>query len=503
MPQAPWLDYFTVSHPKQVADFAELGVVFLLFMIGLELSWERLRLMRRLVFGLGAAQTVGAAVLIAAVGVMFGLAPLGALAIGAALAMSSTAVVVPVMAEAGRLHEPSGRAVFSILLFQDLAVAPILIALALLGGRAHNPWLALGTAVAGLAGIVVVGRLLLRPLFRSAARAKSAELFMALSLLIVIGAGLCAELLGLSMALGAFVAGILLAETEYRHEVEVLIGPFKDLLLGLFFLSIGLGLDVALIVSQPGLVLGVAAGLIALKAAVGAGLCRAFGIKGGEALESGLVLAAGGEFAFVVLEQASGAGLVPAAVAEAMVVSAGLSMVAIPALGLVGARLGRAQEKADAADGHAPPPKIAEEEPRVLIVGYGRVGRMVAEMLDRPRHRLDRGGPQRARGGRRPARGRPCVLRRRLAAGASGAVRPQRGARRGADHRRAGGGRGGGGRPPAACAPTWWWSPAPATRATPGGSTSSASPTRCPRPSRPACSFPRPCWSISACRWAS
>jgi len=296
LPQAPWLDYITVSKPEQIADIAELGVVFLLFAIGLELSWERLRLMRRLVFGLGALQTLVAAFLFAALAFALGLTPAPAFALGAALAMSSTAVVVPVMSEGGRLHAASGRAVFSILLFQDLAVAPILIALALLGGgaAAPNPILAVGVSLAGLIGIIVAGRLVLRPLFKSAARAKSQDLFMAASLLVVIGAGVCAQLLGLSMALGAFVAGLLLAETEYRHEIDVLIGPFRGLLLGLFFLSVGLGLNLALLFAEPVLILSAAAGMIVLKAGLGAGLGRLFGLKGGAAMETGLLLGAGG-----------------------------------------------------------------------------------------------------------------------------------------------------------------------------------------------------------------
>ena len=382
--QAPWLDYFTVSKPEQISDLAELGVVFLLFTMGLELSWERLRLMRRQVFGLGALQTLGSAVLIAGVAVAAHTPLAAALSVGAALAMSSTALAVPVMSEAGRLHAASGRAVFSVLLFQDLAVAPILIALTLAGGHASgaNPLIALGTAVAGLVGIVIAGRLILRPLFRSAARAKSQDIFMAASLLVVIGAGLSAELLGLSMALGAFVAGLLLAETEFRHEVEVLISPFKDLLLGLFFLSVGLGLNLRLLLAEPVLILSVAASMLALKVLVAAGLGRAFGLKGGLALEAGLLLGAAGEFAFVILAQAGAVGMIEPGLAQALVVSATLSMFLIPALGALGARIGRGQGAAEAAARAATPPEPGGE-PRVLLIGYGRVGRLVGEMLDR------------------------------------------------------------------------------------------------------------------------
>jgi CPA2 family monovalent cation:H+ antiporter-2 len=308
----------------------------------------------------------------------------GALAVGAALAMSSTALVVPVMAEAGRLHAPPGRAVFAILLFQDLMVAPVLIGLSLLGGQANGsgPVGAILTAVLGLVGIIAVGRLGLRPVFRSAARAGGQDLFMAASLLVIIGAGLAARLLGLSMALGAFVAGLLLAETEFRHEIEVLIGPFRDLLLGLFFVSVGLELNLGLLAREPGLVIAIAVGMIALKAGLGTGLGALFGLKPGAALETGLMVGAGGEFAFVILQQATDSHLLDPALAQALVVSATLSMFAIPALGALGSRFGRAQAGAEAAAKAAPPAEPGAQ-PRVLVVGYGRVGRLVGEMLDR------------------------------------------------------------------------------------------------------------------------
>ena len=378
----PWLNYLTVAKPHEIAAAAELGVVFLLFSIGLELSWERLRLMRRQVFGLGALQTLGAGGLIAGAALAMGLAPGGAVAAGAALVMSSTALVVPVMAERGRLHAAPGRAVFAILLFQDLMVAPVLIGLSLLGGRGSSPIGAVATACLGLAGILAVGRLGLRPLFRSAARAGGQDLFMAASLLVIIGAGLAAKLLGLSMALGAFVAGLLLAETEFRHEIEVLIGPFRDLLLGLFFVSVGLGLDLGLLAREPVTVIAIAAGMIALKALVGTGLGRLFGLKAGAALEAGLMVGAGGEFAFVILQQAMDSRLLEPSVAQALVVSATLSMFAVPALGALGSRLGRAQARAEATQ-MASPPAAPDARPRVLVVGYGRVGKLVGEMLDR------------------------------------------------------------------------------------------------------------------------
>jgi CPA2 family monovalent cation:H+ antiporter-2 len=296
--QFRWLDGVTVSRPDEIAQVAEFGVVFLLFMIGLELSWERLRLMRRLVFGLGGAQVALSTLALAAIAMALGQPPVAAAAIGAAVALSSTAVVVPVMGEMKRLHAESGRAAFSVLLFQDLAVAPILITLEVLGkSNGHfrpSSLLALGPAAIGLGLIVLVGRLALRPMLKSVARAKSEELFMAAALLVVIGAGVLSAAFGLSMALGAFAAGVLLAETEYRHEVEVVIEPFKGLLLGLFFLSLGIRLDLSILVATPLFILGIAGGLIAVKGAIVFGLAKAFRLKTGKAVETALVLAAGG-----------------------------------------------------------------------------------------------------------------------------------------------------------------------------------------------------------------
>ena len=383
----PWLDYVTVDNPQEIAQLAEFGVVFLLFMIGLELSWERLRLMRKLVFGLGALQMIGCSLALGAIAMALGQQPVAALAIGAALTLSSTAIAVPVMVERKRLHAEGGRATFSVLLFQDLAVAPILITLAILG-RADGAFslkdlLALGPAAIGLGIIVLFGRLALRPMMRSVAKAKSEEMFMAACLLVIIGAGLVASLSGLSMALGAFVAGILLAETEYRHEVEVKIEPFKGLLLSLFFVSLGIRLDLSLLVAQPGLVLGVAVGLVLVKGVMILALGRLFGLSNRAAIEAALTLAAGGEFAFVILDNAMSASVVSDQVGQAVLVAATLTMFLIPLLSGIGGRLAK---KAAAPVSEAPDlVGLQSEEPagRVLVVGYGRVGRMVGEMLDR------------------------------------------------------------------------------------------------------------------------
>ncbi len=385
--QFPWLSAVTVENPKDIAQLAEFGVVFLLFMIGLELSWERLRLMRRYVFGMGGLQVALSGAAIAGGAMLFGQPPIAAAAIGAALALSSTAVVMPLLAERKRQHSQAGRATFAILLFQDLAVAPILITLAVLGRQGDSAFalkdlLAFAPAVLGLLALFFFGRVLLRPMLRSVARAKSEELFMAASLLVVIGAGLLAAVTGLSMALGAFVAGLLLAETEYRHEVERTIEPFKGLLLGLFFVSIGIGLDLSRLIADPLPILGMAIGLMVLTGSVVFGLAKLFGLKTRAALEAALLLAAGGEFAFVILDSAMGAGVVGEAAGQTILVASTLSMICIPFLAGFGARLGgrpgaNPGSVAVEPDGAGPTPS------GVLVIGYGRVGRLVGDMLGR------------------------------------------------------------------------------------------------------------------------
>lgn len=387
-----WLSYFTIADPAEIGQLAELGVVFLLFMIGLELSWERLRLLRHLVFGLGGLQVALCITAIATVAALFFGQPIAAAAaIGAALALSSTAIVMPLLAESKRQHSKAGRATFSVLLFQDLAVAPILITLAVLGshtGDLFSPKLLLAFAPAalGLVILVVLGRLLLRPMMKSVAKAKSEELFMAACLLVVIGAGVISAVTGLSMALGAFIAGVLLAETEFRHEVEVTIEPFKGLLLGLFFVSIGIGLDLSLFGAQPLTILGMTFGLMALNASVIFILALLFKLKVRQAAEAALLLAAGGEFAFVILDSAMDKGIVANAIGQSILVASTLSMFAIPVLGWLGVKLGKGNVLADTA---VEPPSEASDsteggEPAgVLVVGYGRVGRLVGDMLTR------------------------------------------------------------------------------------------------------------------------
>jgi CPA2 family monovalent cation:H+ antiporter-2 len=387
-----WVQAFTISDVEEVRVLAEFGVVFLLFAIGLELSWERLRLLRKLVFGFGTAQVVLCGLAIGGAAVAAGQSVTSAFAIGAALALSSTAVVVPVLSERKRLHAPAGRTAFSALLAQDLAVAPILFTLSVMvaaavgGNLTERALLTFVPALVGLGGVVLFGRVALRPLLRSVARTNSKELFMAACLLVVIGTGLAAALGGLSMGLGAFIAGLLLAETEFRREVETVIDPFKGLLLGLFFVSVGIGLDVGLLLAEPVLILGMAAGLIVLKTALTYGAARAFGVRRGPALEAAIVLGPAGEFAFVVVTTASGSGLLPPTVAQAVLVSATLTLFSIPVLAILAERLSTRPDgrEGDRDAGETPEAIVGESGgPRVLIVGYGRVGKLIGEMLTR------------------------------------------------------------------------------------------------------------------------
>ena len=389
--EVTWLGAFTIDNPQEVAQLAEFGVVFLLFMIGLELSWERLSRMRRFVFGMGALQVGLCLTVTASVAFTLGQSLSAAISIGAALALSSTAIVMPILTEQKRQHSVAGRATFSVLLFQDLAVAPILVTLTLLGrgsggAASSNLLMAFAPAVLGVLLLLVVGRLVLRPMMRSVAKAKSEELFVAACLLVVIGAGLISALTGLSMALGAFIAGLLLAESEFRHKVEMTIEPFKGLLLGLFFVSIGIGLNVPMLLERPAEILGAAAGLLLVNAVVIFGLARVFRMPWRSAAEAALLLAGAGEFAFVILGQAMDQKLVARQTAEAILVAATLSMICIPLLAAAGARLGGRKlapsalppETDSATDG-----AVADADPRVVICGYGRVGRLVGEMLRR------------------------------------------------------------------------------------------------------------------------
>jgi CPA2 family monovalent cation:H+ antiporter-2 len=382
---APWLKALAIN-VEAIDRIAAFGVVALMFTMGLELSFERLRRMRHLVFGLGFAQVVVTTLILAGAAWRLGLGPPSALAVGAALSMSSTAIVIPMLVESKRLHSGAGRASLAVLLFQDIAVAPLLVMTGALSaaGDSGLAWELLTTLVPAalvLTALVVFGRLALRPFFHFVAETKSPEFFMAACLLVVLGDGLAAAASHLSMALGAFVAGLLLAETEYRREIEVTIEPFRGLLLGLYFVSVGAAINPGFIIARPGLILGLAAALAALKALTLFGLGRAFRLPSRSAAETSLLLGPGGEFGFVMIGAALAGGLVDRTLATILISAVAISMLAIPGLAKLGARIGSPPR--EAADEKAPEIPPDSEASRVIIVGYGRVGALIGDMLDR------------------------------------------------------------------------------------------------------------------------
>lgn len=379
---APALSYFTFPDADGIGHVGEFGVVFLFFMIGLELSLERVRILKRLVFGLGAGQFLFSTLAVGLVAWALGTKVVASLVIGAALAMSSTAIVVPALAERRKLGTASGRATFAVLLFQDLAVTPLLVMLALLGGGDGNidPAGALWTlaqAAIGLVALIGVGRLALRPMFHSVALAGGHEFFMAASLLVVLGAAMAAQAMGLSMAIGAFVGGLLLAETEFRRQVEMTIDPFRGLLLGLFFIAIGAKLNLSLLIETPGQILLMTGLFVVVKAIVLYVLTMRLNLPLAKRREIAWLLAPGGEFAFVILALAMDSALIWPSLGGKLMVSVTLSMFLIPVFALVLDRL-NTRAAASAATFDTP-----EEEAtgRIIVIGYGRVGQLVGEML--------------------------------------------------------------------------------------------------------------------------
>lgn len=386
-PHLPWLSAITISEPESIEPIAHLGVVLLLFMIGLEMSIERLWVMRRLVFGLGFLQVVLCAAALGGAAVMLGQSSISATVLGLALAMSSTAVVVQVLSEEKRLNTAMGRTAFAILLFQDLAVMPVLFVLSELGPANHSGSVtglgfAVGQALAAVAAIVALGRLVLRPLFRGVARTRSAELFVAACLLVVIATGLATAAAGLSMALGALIGGLLLAGTEYRRQVEVTIDPFKGLFVGVFLISIGMSLDIRMLGAHPFLVLGAACGMVLLKLPVIAFLARAFGLTWANGLRVGLLLGPGGEFAFVIVAAAAGERLLAPDIAAMALFVTALTMATIPLLSKLGDRLAPRLSPSTPVDPRLLVPDVSDALPRVIIAGFGRVGQTVATMLE-------------------------------------------------------------------------------------------------------------------------
>ena len=370
-----------VHEPEHILHFAELGVVFLLFIIGLELKPTRLWVMRKMVFGLGTAQVLVSAAAIAALALLYGLNAKTSIVVGLILALSSTAFVLQMLAEKKQLSTQYGRAAFSILLFQDLAVIPLIAILPLLGAEAAGGGFDLaeaGIMVGAVALLIVGGRLALRPVLHTVAAAGIPELFTATALLVVIGSALLMQLAGMSMVLGAFLAGMLLADSEYRHQLEADIAPFKGLLLGLFFIAVGMSVNVSLWLDMPGRILLFVAGLMLSKAVVLAVLARMFGMcDRRNALSLAAVMSQGGEFAFVLFALAAREKLIPAGLVDELILAVAVSMLLTPFVYLFNERLGSKLGKAPAPDFD----DIPEEHHEVIIAGFGRVGQIVGRML--------------------------------------------------------------------------------------------------------------------------
>ena len=385
--QFPLLDMVTVTGEKQIAAIAELGVVFLLFLIGLELSPQRLMTMRRLVLGFGGLQIVVSTVALGFALTSFGMQPATAAVIGASLSLSSTAIVVDILARSGRLATATGRTSFAVLIAQDVAVVPLLFLVGVVGaGHESSVWLklvlALGEGALAIALIVVVSRIVLRPLFRLVATPDNPEFFIAATILVVIGTGVASAFAGLSMALGAFVAGLVLAETEYRRAIEVTLEPFKSLLLGVFFFSVGMSIDPGALWRDPVLILGSVALLILLKAAIAYGLARAFKVSQAASVETAFLLAPGGEFAFIVIAMSLSLGLLAREGAENLLTIVALSMAALPGVAVVARRVARRFVSAALpAEASIKPPGDVKQ--RAIVVGHGRVGEVVCAMLER------------------------------------------------------------------------------------------------------------------------
>ncbi|MGE3395334.1 MAG: cation:proton antiporter [Sphingomonas sp.] len=375
--EQPWLRYITISNPQAIGPFAEFGIILLLFSIGLELSFRRLWGMRRLVFGVGAAELILAALLIGAGLLALGDSVPAAVALGLALALSSTALVLPLVGTTS----PLGRSALAMLLFEDLAIVPIIFALGAMAPHAAESWDGLaGTVAFGVlvvAVMLVLGRMLLPRLFAQAARTKSPELFLAVSLLVAIVASLATAAVGLSPIVGAIVAGVLIAETDYHAEVEVITAPFRGLALGVFLITVGMSVDLRFILAHWPSLLAALLGVLAVKALVTGLLLRLSGARPGVAAEAGVIMASPSETTLIVLAAAAAAGLISRDTAAfwQIVTAIGLTVTPLLAmLGRVAARRVDIDEPPEAEPGDDAPPAA-------VIIGYGRVGRLVAEML--------------------------------------------------------------------------------------------------------------------------
>jgi glutathione-regulated potassium-efflux system ancillary protein KefC len=375
-----------IAEVEDALHFAEFGVVLLLFLIGLELEPGRLWALRRPIFGWGGAQVLGVAAALFGAALLAGVGWKIALIAGLGLSLSSTAIALASMEERNLLPTPAGQGSFSILLFQDIAAIPMIAIVPLLGipeeaGGGGNAWQAALKVVIVLAGLIVAGRFLIRPLLRVIAKTDVREIFTAFALLLVIAISLLMEWVGVSMALGAFMAGVLLADSEYRHALESDVEPFKGLLLGLFFIAVGMSVDFAVFLAQPLLILGLVAAFQVIKIAFLWGLSRVFGIARGQHLQFALLMSQGGEFAFVVFGAAATARVFSADVASILVVVVALSMVVTPLALMLYDRVGAWRQGGGKAGNKRRADEIEPNEDHVIIAGFGRFGQIVGRFL--------------------------------------------------------------------------------------------------------------------------
>jgi glutathione-regulated potassium-efflux system ancillary protein KefC/glutathione-regulated potassium-efflux system protein KefB len=369
-----------ISNAEHILHFAEFGVVFLLFIIGLELQPSRLWILRRMVFGLGSAQVILSTLFIGLIASMLGLAPVPAGVVGAILALSSTAFVLQMLAEKKQLTTSHGRAAFTILLFQDLAVIPLIALLPLIGNTTSTnfSYMSVVSMVGSIGGLIIGGHYLLRPVLRVVARTGIPELFTAVALLVVFGAALLMQISGMSMVLGAFIAGMLLADSEYRHELEADIAPFKGLLLGLFFIAVGMTVNLELLAREPLIILMFVALLMSAKALVLFPLGRLFGIAGiGGQASLAATLCQGGEFAFVLFALAAQEKILEPHLIDQLILAVSASMMLTPFVYMISERLIDRMTK-------TPEPaydEMVDDHHDVIIAGFGRVGQIIGRLL--------------------------------------------------------------------------------------------------------------------------
>ncbi len=386
-PEVPWISTFVITDLNLIHVLAELGVVFLLFMIGLELTFSRLWGMRKLVLGLGSAQIILTGVVIYFVALQFGNALATSVLIGAAFALSSTAIVMQLLTDRHMINLPVGRISFSVLLMQDLAVVPILVLVGTFSGHAQGSVLfslvqALLTAFIVVTVIIAAGKLLLRPALRVLSPSNNVEWLFAVILFVVIGSASLTHSFGLSAALGAFLAGLLIAETEYRHEIEVIMDPVKGILMGIFFLSVGMNTDIAAVLQYPLWLAASVVGVFLMKALIFFPLALLFAVPKRQAAEASVMLAQCGEFAFIIIGLALTGKLLPEADAQFFLLVASLSLLTTPFMARLAPFAARLVSFNDPVQREDEPPTDGPQSNHIVIAGFGRVGMTLANILE-------------------------------------------------------------------------------------------------------------------------